>query len=61
MTRAQAILAFIAVVALMNIAGHMDCEDVDRQQKQYCEMTKLYRQSNGEEGWPAYNGEEGCK
>lgn len=61
MTRTQAILAFIAIVVLMGIAGRMDYEEADLQQEQYCEMVKLYKQSNGEKGWPAYNGEKGCK
>lgn len=61
MTRIQAILLFILVLVLFGIAGHMDADEADRQQEQYCEMVKLYKQSNGEKGWPAYNGTKGCK
>lgn len=61
MTRIQAILALILIFVMMGLAGHMDYEEAGRQQDQYCEMVKLYKQSNGEKGWPAYNGEEVCK
>jgi hypothetical protein len=27
---------------------------------EYCDMVELYKQSNGENGWPAYKGEEVC-
>lgn len=61
MTRIQAFIAFIAIAVLMGVVGHMDYEEADRQHEEYCEMVKLYKQSNGEKGWPAYNGEKGCK
>jgi hypothetical protein len=28
---------------------------------EYCAMVELYKQSNGENGWPAYKGESICK
>jgi hypothetical protein len=29
--------------------------------EEYCDMVDLYKQSNGENGWVAYKGEEVCK
>lgn len=57
----QVILLFILVLIAMGIAGEMDFEDEQLQQENYCEMVKLYKQSNGQKGWPAYNGEAVCK
>jgi len=61
MNRIKTFLAFTAIIVAMGIAGHMDVEEEERQQEQYCEMVKLWKESGGEKGWPAYNGEEQCK
>ena len=61
MTRIQSIILLIVLLVLFGIAGGMDADEADRQQKQYCEMVKLWKESGGEKGWPAYNGEEQCK
>ena len=59
--RYQVILLAIFVLVLMGIAGHMDFHEEERQHDEYCEMVKLWKQTNGEQGWPAYNGEGTCK
>lgn len=59
--RYQVILAFIAFIALAGIVGQFDFEEDQRQAEQYCEIVKLWKQTNGEQGWPAYNGEGTCK
>lgn len=59
--RYQVILLAIFVLGLMGIAGHMDFQEEERQHAEYCEMVKLWKQTNGEQGWPAYNGEGTCK
>lgn len=59
--RYQVILAFIAFIALTGIVGQSDFEEEQRQQDEYCEMVKLWKQTNGQSGWPAYNGEGVCK
>jgi len=61
MKRYQVILAIVAILAAMGIAGHMDFEDEQLQQDNYCEMVKLWKESHGQKGWPAYNGEAVCK
>lgn len=61
MTRIQSIILLIVIIVLFGIAGKMDADEEDRQQEEYCEMVKLWKQSNGNKGWPAYNGEAMCK
>ena len=59
--RYQVILAFIAFIARAGIVGQSDFEEEQRQQDEYCAMVKLWKQTNGQQGWPAYNGEGLCK
>ena len=58
--RYQVIILAICVLVLMGIAGHMDVQEEERQHAEYCEMVKLWKQTNGQQGWPAYNGEGAC-
>ena len=58
--RYQVILAVIGIVIAMGIAGNMDLQEEERQHAEYCEMVKLWKQTNGQQGWPAYNGEGAC-
>ena len=53
-------LFIIGLVAAMGIAGQADYEEEQRQVEQYCEMVRLWKQTNGQAGWPAYNGEGAC-
>ncbi len=59
--RYQVILLAIFVLVLMGLAGHMDFQEEERQHAEYCEMVKMLKDSNGEKGWPAYNGEGVCR
>jgi len=59
--RYQVILIAIALIALAGIVGQSDFEEEQRQQEEYCDMVKLWKQTNGQAGWPAYNGERACK
>ncbi len=58
--RHQGILVVISLVAAMGIAGNFDYEEEQRQTEQYCEMVKPWKKNNGQQGWPAYNGEGTC-
>lgn len=60
MRRLLIALAVIGIVIAMGIVGQSDLEEEQRQVDQYCEMVKLWKQTNGEQGWPAYNGEGTC-
>ena len=59
--RYQVILIAIALIALAGIVGQSDFEEEQRQQDEYCAMVKLWKQTKGQQGWPAYNGEGVCK
>jgi hypothetical protein len=59
--RYQIILAVIGLVVAMGIVGQSDLEEAERQQAEYCEMVKLFKQTKGQSGWPAYNGEGMCQ
>lgn len=59
--RYHVILAAIGLIIAMGIVGQSDMEEEQRQAKQYCEMVKLWKQTNGQAGWPAYSGEGVCK
>jgi hypothetical protein len=59
--RYHVILAAIGFIIAMGIVGQSDFEEEQRQAEQYCEMVKLWKQTKGQAGWPAYNGEGVCK
>lgn len=59
--RYQAILTIAGIIIAMGIAGQADYEEEQRQVEQYCEMVVMWKESGGEKGWPAYDGEEVCK
>jgi hypothetical protein len=58
--RYQVIILAICVLVLMGIAGNMDVQEEERQLNHYCEMVRLWKQTDGQRGWPAYNGEGTC-
>lgn len=57
----QVIILAIFVLVLMGIVGQYDMEEEQRQADQYCEMVKLWKETRGQAGWPAYNGEGTCR
>lgn len=61
MANYKTILAVAGIIIAAGIAGQFDYEEEQRQTEQYCEMVKLWKQTNGQRGWPAYDGEEMCR
>lgn len=59
--RYQIILAGLGLLIAMGIVGQSDFEEAERQEAEYCEMVKLWKQTKGQAGWPAFNGEKMCK
>lgn len=59
--RYHVILGLLGLVIAMGIVGQSDLEEAERQQAEYCEMVKLWKQTKGHAGWPAYNGEKMCR
>ena len=51
----------LGLIGLVIAIGQSDMEEEQRQADQYCEMVKMWKDSNGEKGWPAYNGEGMCR
>ena len=47
-------LGFVAILALMGLAGDGDYQEELNEQAHYCKMIHLYKISNGESGWPDY-------
>ena len=58
--RYQVILIAIFFIVLMGIVGQMDVEEEQRQDQEYCEMIKLWEETKGQAGWPAFKSKEGC-
>lgn len=61
MKRWQVIGLVLLAIAAFGLVGHMDAEEEQRQAEQYCDMVKLWKESKGKAGWPAYDGERICK
>lgn len=60
--RYQVILAGLGLLIAMGIVGQSDFEEAERQEAEYCEMVKLWKQTKGQAGWPAFRaGEVSCK
>ena len=57
----RTICAILAGFILFGLVGTMDVQEEERQHTEYCEMVKLWKQTNGQRGWPAYNGEGACR
>lgn len=57
----QTVGTLLLLIALFSLAGRGDFEEEQRQLAQYCDMVQLWKDSNGQAGWPAYDGEEVCK
>ena len=45
--RYQVILAVIGLIVAMGIVGQSDFEEAERQQAEYCDMVKLFKQTKG--------------
>lgn len=45
-----------AAFAAFGLVGTMDYEDAVSEQKHYCEMVDEYNRTNGQAGWPDYEG-----
>lgn len=57
----QTVGTLLLLIALFGLAGRGDFEEEQRQADQYCEMVKLWKETRGQAGWPAYDGERMCR
>lgn len=49
------------IIIAMGIVGQSDYDEAQRQTEQYCKMVTMWKESGGEKGWPAYDGEDVCR
>jgi len=54
------IAGLILFTAVMGWVGNSDVEEAERQLETYCEMVQIWHDTNGESGWPPYEGEDQC-
>ncbi len=47
-------LGFVTFIVLAGLAGQTDYEDAVREEQLYCNNVALYKQTQGEQGWPDY-------
>ena len=56
------VAAGLFFLVAFGIVGQADYEEAGRQHGEYCEMVKLWKQTKGEAGWPAFRaGEVSCE
>ena len=61
MKRYQIILIAIFLAAALGVIGNLEAKEEELQHDQYCYMVKLWKETRGQDGWPAYNGDWMCK
>lgn len=49
-------LAITAIISIFAVVGAGDYQEATEQQTVYCKMVKLHKDTNGESGWPDYQG-----
>jgi len=53
-TNTLALAAILLVFTVLLIVGATDADEASMEETQYCEMTALFAQTDGEFGWPQY-------
>ncbi|USL90023.1 hypothetical protein [Vibrio phage vB_VpaS_CHI] len=56
MNKQTALLIVICISLIMLAVGQMETQDEAMALENYCQMVELYKQSDGEHGWPDYDG-----
>ena len=46
----------LAIAGGLMLLAHMEQQDLERAQSTYCSMTALFKATNGQHGWPEYDG-----
>jgi len=54
------VAGLILFTAVMGWLGNADVEEAERQLETYCEMVQIWQDTNGESGWPPYEGKDQC-
>jgi len=53
--------AIAAMIGGLAYVGNADMIEAEMQQQRYCENVAAWDKSNGDVGWPPYNGREMCE
>ena len=56
-----ALAAILLVFTVLLIVGATDADEASMEEAQYCEMTALFAETNGDFGYPAYNQGINCE
>ena len=56
-----ALAAILLVFTALLIVGATDADEASIEEANYCQMTALFAETDGEFGWPAYNQSIICK
>lgn len=59
--KALAGLYLLLLVTLVGFVGAFDANEAEMQQTRYCDMVAAWDATNGQTGWPPYNGREMCE
>jgi hypothetical protein len=62
MNKQDAIIAtgiFLAILSVLHV-GSTDYRTANEEKNMYCSMVGIYKSSDGQYGWPPYQGEEMC-
>lgn len=49
-------LFITAIISIFAVVGAGDYQEATQQETAYCDMVKLHKETNGESGWPDYQG-----
>lgn len=52
--RPTAVLLALAVISMLMLAGWLEKTQLEVEQRQYCRMVKMFKDSGGAVGWPDY-------
>jgi len=47
-------IGFVTFIVLAGLAGRVDYEEELRAEQAYCDNVKLYKDTQGKQGWPDY-------
>ena len=56
MARWKVLLIGLVLVIGYGLAGNADIQNEQAEQTRYCEMLELWNETDGDAGWPPYNG-----
>jgi hypothetical protein len=59
--RYKLILIVVCVIVAFGVVGRSDSEAERMQEDEHCAMVKLWKETGGEAGWPAFYSDKVCE